>query len=170
MAQPPDTLRGRIRITEQGEVISFKYSMRGLARRNLDTVLAAVLEASSDETPEEPEPRWVEIMEGLSAKARKTYLDLVYEDEDFLTFFSEASPIGELSTAQYGEPSGAAGAEPRGRQPQGHTLGVRLDPEPLFAPFVVRCRNRPWWSRFHREGTGGPARDVRGLALLPHTR
>src|SRR5829696_6038803 len=51
MAQPPKTLRGRNRITEQGEVISFKYSMRGLARRNLDTVLAAVLEASADESP-----------------------------------------------------------------------------------------------------------------------
>jgi phosphoenolpyruvate carboxylase len=102
MAQPPHTLRGRIRITEQGEVISFKYSMRGLARRNLDTVLAAVLEASADETPDEPEPQWVEIMEGLSAKARDTYLGLVYEDEDFLTFFSEASPIGELSLLNMG--------------------------------------------------------------------
>jgi phosphoenolpyruvate carboxylase len=103
MAQPPHTLQGRIRITEQGEVISFKYSMRGLARRNLDTVLAAVLEASADETPDdEPEPLWVEVMEGLSAKSREAYLSLVYEDEDFLAFFSEASPIGELSLLNMG--------------------------------------------------------------------
>jgi phosphoenolpyruvate carboxylase len=102
MAQPPDTLRGKIRITEQGEVISFKYSMRGLARRNLDTVLAAVLEASADETPREPEPRWVEAIEELSKNARETYRALVYEDEDFLPFFSESSPIGELSLLNMG--------------------------------------------------------------------
>jgi len=102
MAQPPGTLDGRIRITEQGEVISFKYSMRGLARRNLDTVLAAVLEASADDHPVEPDPRWVEVMEELSATARKTYHALVYEDEGFLGFFSEASPINELSMLNMG--------------------------------------------------------------------
>jgi phosphoenolpyruvate carboxylase len=102
MAQPPETLQGKIRITEQGEVISFKYSMRGLARRNLDTVLAAVLEASANETPREPEPRWIEAMEELSTTARETYRDLVYRDEDFLTFFSQASPIGELSLLNMG--------------------------------------------------------------------
>jgi phosphoenolpyruvate carboxylase len=102
MAQPPDTLHGRIRITEQGEVISFKYSMRGLARRNLDTVLAAVLEASADDTPREPEPRWVEVMDDLSATAKEAYRSLVYEDEDFLAFFSESSPIGEISLLNMG--------------------------------------------------------------------
>src|SRR5215211_2324028 len=102
MAQPPHTLQGKIRITEQGEVISFKYSMRGLARRNLDTVLAAVLEASADGSPAELEPHWIEVMEDLSAKAREAYLGLVYEDEDFLAFFSEASPIGELSLLNMG--------------------------------------------------------------------
>jgi phosphoenolpyruvate carboxylase len=102
MAQPPNTLDGKIRITEQGEVISFKYSMRGLARRNLDTMLAAVLEKSADGSPREPEPRWVEAMEDLSERARKTYRELVYDDPDFLTFFFEASPIGELSMLNMG--------------------------------------------------------------------
>jgi phosphoenolpyruvate carboxylase len=102
MAQPPGTLDGKIRITEQGEVISFKYSIRGLARRNLDTVLAAVLEASADDHPKEPDPRWVDAMDDLSATAREAYRALVYEDEDFLTFFSEASPIKELSLLHMG--------------------------------------------------------------------
>ncbi|WP_166176037.1 phosphoenolpyruvate carboxylase [Rubrobacter tropicus] len=102
MAQPPGTLDGSIRITEQGEVISFKYSMRGLARRNLDTILAAVLEATADHSPPEPEPHWVEAMEELSATARKAYRRLVYEDERFLPFFSQASPIGELSSLNMG--------------------------------------------------------------------
>jgi phosphoenolpyruvate carboxylase len=102
MAQPPNTLDGKIRITEQGEVISFKYSMRGLARRNLDTVLAAVLEKSADGSPREPEPRWAEAMEDLSETAHKTYRELVYEDRDFLDFFFEASPIGELGMLNMG--------------------------------------------------------------------
>jgi phosphoenolpyruvate carboxylase len=102
MAQPPGTLGGRIRITEQGEVVSFKYSMRGLARRNLDTVLAAVLEASADDHPVEPDPRWIEVMEDLSATARKTYRALVYEDKGFPAFFSDASPVRELSMLNMG--------------------------------------------------------------------
>jgi phosphoenolpyruvate carboxylase len=102
MAQPPGTLDGKIRITEQGEVVSFKYSMRGLARRNLDTVLAAVLEASADDHPVDPDPRWVEVMEDLSATACNTYRALVHGDEGFLDFFSEASPIQELSLLNMG--------------------------------------------------------------------
>jgi phosphoenolpyruvate carboxylase len=102
LAQPPGTVGGRIRITEQGEVISYKYSMPGLARRNLDTVLAAVLEASAEEREQEPKKEWVEAIERLSASSSETYRDLVYEDEDFYAFFSEASPIGELALVNIG--------------------------------------------------------------------
>ena len=100
--QPPGTLDGRIRITEQGEVISFKYSMRGLARRNLDTVLAAVLEATTEEAPKAPKEEWLQALEEVSATARKTYRALVHEDEDFPHFFSGASPIEELSLLNMG--------------------------------------------------------------------
>jgi phosphoenolpyruvate carboxylase len=102
LAQPSGTVEGRIRITEQGEVISYKYSMPGLARRNLDTILAAVLEASAEEKAREPKKEWVEALEQLSAASCETYRGLVYKDEDFLPFFSEASPIGELSLVNIG--------------------------------------------------------------------
>src|SRR5918998_838864 len=101
-APPAGTVGGRIRITEQGEVISYKYSMPGLARRNLDTILAAVLEASAEEKAREPKKEWVEAIERLSASSAETYRDLVYEDEDFYAFFSEASPIGELALVNIG--------------------------------------------------------------------
>src|SRR5918994_1545763 len=128
MAQPPNTLQGRIRITEQGEVISFKYSMRGLARRNLDTVLAAVLEASADRSPGEPDPRWIEVMEGLSATARESYRALVFEDEDFLTFFSQASPIGELSLLNMGSRPARRGQNPPADTPRGLPRGFAWTP------------------------------------------
>jgi phosphoenolpyruvate carboxylase len=157
MAQPPHTLQGRIRITEQGEVISFKYSMRGLARRNLDTVLAAVLEASADETPDdEPEPLWVEVMEGLSAKSREAYLSLVYEDEDFLAFFSEASPIGELSLLNMG-------SRPARRVQSPAVGSLRAIPW-VFAWTQNRFLLPPWYGA----GTtlGGYASTEQGLAVL----
>lgn len=102
MAQPAGTLDGNIRITEQGEVISFKYSMRGLARRNLDTVLAAVLEATAETSPPAPKAAWTETMDELSKISRGAYRSLVYEDEDFLPFFAGASPIGELPSLNMG--------------------------------------------------------------------
>ena len=102
MAQPAGTLGGKIRITEQGEVISFKYSMQGLARRNLNTVLAAVLEASAEGSGRRPDPSWLEAMENLSSAAKDVYKSLVYQDPDFLTFFSQASPIKELSMLNMG--------------------------------------------------------------------
>lgn len=101
-AQPSGTLAGKIRITEQGEVISFKYSMQGLARRNLNTVLAAVLEATTEEQASTPSPRWVNVMDDLSNTAQDAYRSLVYKDEGFQEFFSEASPIRELSLLNMG--------------------------------------------------------------------
>lgn len=102
MAQPPGTVQGRIRITEQGEVISFKYSIHELALRNLNSVLAAVLEASAMEKIQQPHPTWVSAMETLSTEAGKAYRRLVYEDKDFLQFFYQASPIRELSLLNIG--------------------------------------------------------------------
>jgi phosphoenolpyruvate carboxylase len=102
LAQPPGTVAGNIRITEQGEVISFKYGMKGLARRNLDTVLAAVLEASAIDGDAGPNEKWVDALERLSTRSREVYRGLVYEDEDFLRFFAATTPIQELPLLNIG--------------------------------------------------------------------
>ena len=156
MAQPPGTLDGRIRITEQGEVVSFKYSMRGLARRNLDTVLAAVLEASADDHPVEPDPRWVEVMEDLSVTARKTYRALVYEDEGFLSFFSEASPIRELSLLNMG-------SRPARRVQNPAVQSLRAIPW-VFAWTQNRCLLPSWYGA--GSALGAYARKDDGLKVL----
>ena len=77
--------------------------MEDLARRNLNTVLAAVIETSAGPGEAETvEERWGRALEGLSARSREVYRYLVYEDEDFLRFFSEATPIRELSLLNIG--------------------------------------------------------------------
>ncbi|MBA2535403.1 MAG: phosphoenolpyruvate carboxylase [Rubrobacter sp.] len=156
MAQPPDTLHGPIRITEQGEVISFKYSMRGLARRNLDTVLAAVLEASADESPREPDPQWNRAMEDLSETARGAYRALVYEDEDFLPFFSESSPIGELSLLNMGS------------RPARRVQNPTVDSLRAIPWVFAWTQNRFLLPSWYGAGTalGGYAADARNLHIL----
>ena len=77
--------------------------MEDLARRNLNAVLAAVIETSAGPGEAETvEERWGRALEGLSARSREVYRYLVYEDEDFLRFFSEATPIRELSLLNIG--------------------------------------------------------------------
>jgi phosphoenolpyruvate carboxylase len=156
MAQPPATLHGPIRITEQGEVISFKYSMRGLARRNLDTVLAAVLEASADESPREPDPRWSRAMEDLSETAREAYRALVYEDDDFLPFFSESSPIGELSLLNMGS------------RPARRVQNPTVDSLRAIPWVFAWTQNRFLLPSWYGAGTalGGYAADARKLGIL----
>ncbi len=156
MAQPPATLDGAIRITEQGEVISFKYSMRGLARRNLDTVLAAVLEKSADSSPAGPAPHWVEAMDELSAIARRTYRELVYDDEGFLAFFSEASPIKELSLLNMG-------SRPARRVESPDVESLRAIPW-VFAWTQNRFLLPSWYGA--GSALGAYAKSDEGLALL----
>lgn len=103
LAQPAGTLEGRIKITEQGEVISSKYSNRHIAERNLELVLSAVTEATRFH-PREPkeERKWESAMGELSEASYRAYRSLVYQDEDFLTFFQHATPIEEVSSLNIG--------------------------------------------------------------------
>ncbi|MEY4730980.1 MAG: hypothetical protein RL020_2138 [Pseudomonadota bacterium] len=104
LAQPPGSVNGQIRLTEQGEVIASKYSNPEIGRRNLETLAAATLEATllkRDESVEHSE-EFFKVMESLSASAFKAYRSLVYETEGFTQFFREATPISEIAELNIG--------------------------------------------------------------------
>jgi phosphoenolpyruvate carboxylase len=103
-AQPPGSVNGHIRITEQGEVIASKYSDPDIGRRNLETLVAATLEATvlTPESPGADEARYREILEYLSEKAFRAYRSLVYETPGFRQFFQEATPIAEIAELRIG--------------------------------------------------------------------
>ena len=103
LAQPGGAVRGQIRITEQGEIISSKYSNGEVGRRNLETLVSATLEATltHEETPA-PDPAYLDTMEALSTAAYKAYRSLVYETEGFERYFWSSTVITEIATLNIG--------------------------------------------------------------------
>lgn len=101
LAQPGRSIDGRIKITEQGEVLASKYSLPDLALYNLETVTTAVIQASllGSGGFDDIEP-WNEIMEDLATRSRARYRHLIYEQPDFLDFFHQVTPIQEISQLQ----------------------------------------------------------------------
>lgn len=103
LAQPVGAVQGQIRVTEQGEIISSKYSNPDLGRRNLEAMTAATLEATLLQ-PERtaPDEHFLEIMEQLSAHAFDAYRGLVYETEGFEDYFQASTVISEISSLNIG--------------------------------------------------------------------
>ncbi|WP_312487382.1 phosphoenolpyruvate carboxylase [Sphingomonas sp.] len=103
-AQPHGTVQGRIRITEQGEVIAGKYGTRDSALTNLEAMASATLLASlePDRLSAADTARFTAAMEALSATAFTTYRDLVYGTEGFRTFFRQMTPIAEIAGLKIG--------------------------------------------------------------------
>ncbi|BAZ66370.1 MAG: phosphoenolpyruvate carboxylase [Pelatocladus maniniholoensis HA4357-MV3] len=100
LAQPGHSINGRIKITEQGEVLASKYSLRDLALYNLETVTTAVIQASLLKTGFDDIEPWNEIMEELAVRSRTHYRSLIYEQPDFIDFFHQVTPIEEISLLQ----------------------------------------------------------------------
>ena len=95
MAQPAGTVQGRIRMTEQGEMIARRFGDQPTARRNLDGLAAAVLMAS-DRPVVRPDPKVEAAMTALAQASFEGYRALVYDDPAFEDFFWSATPIGEI--------------------------------------------------------------------------
>ena len=103
IAQPGGAVNGQIRITEQGEIISSKYSNPEVGRNNLEILAAATLEASLLQPKHSaPSQDYLKAMEQLSALAFKAYRGLVYETEGFADYFWGSTVITEISTLNIG--------------------------------------------------------------------
>jgi phosphoenolpyruvate carboxylase len=107
LAQPPGTVNGQIRLTEQGEIISSKFSNPEIGRRNLELLVAATLEAGLMPHGEDAEAvarlaRFEGVMAELSQRAYAAYRDLVYETPGFTDYFFAATPIAEIAELNLG--------------------------------------------------------------------
>jgi phosphoenolpyruvate carboxylase len=102
LAQPKGTVAGRIRITEQGEVVANKYADPAIGRENLETMTAATLLATLGKRDSDEHAAGAALMAELSAASMRAYRALVYETPGFAQFFREATPIGEISSLNIG--------------------------------------------------------------------
>ena len=102
LAQPPGTVRGQIRLTEQGEVIGSKYANPEIGRRNLETLVAATLEATLLQPTRNAPKAFLEAAAELSASSMAAYRALVYETPRFADYFFAATPIREIAELNIG--------------------------------------------------------------------
>lgn len=104
LAQPAGVVRGQIRVTEQGEVITSKYSTPAVGRRNLERLLAATLEATltDHENAVEPTAVFHPVMDRLSELAFAAYRELVTDTPGFTQYFHESTPLSEIATLNIG--------------------------------------------------------------------
>ncbi|MBS7350158.1 MAG: phosphoenolpyruvate carboxylase [Comamonas sp.] len=102
LAQPPGTVRGQIRLTEQGEVIASKYANPDIGRRNLETLAAAMLEATLLQPTKPATPEFLAAAQQLSEASMAAYRQLVYETPGFADYFFTATPIREIAELNIG--------------------------------------------------------------------
>ncbi len=109
-AQPFDSFDGQLRITEQGEVLNFKYADEVLAERNLELMIAASLDALARPNARDPEghftgvlkPEWETALNTLSRLAYDFYREHILEDPGVIAYFEQSTPVGELENAKIG--------------------------------------------------------------------
>ena len=121
LAQPPGTVRGQIRLTEQGEVIGSKYANPEIGRRNLETLVAATLEATLLQPTKSATPAFLKAAALLSASSMAAYRALVYETPGFTEYFFSATPIREIAELNIG-------SRPASRKPSQKIEDLRAIP------------------------------------------
>jgi phosphoenolpyruvate carboxylase len=102
LAQPPGTVRGQIRLTEQGEVIGSKYANPEIGRRNLETLVAATLEATMLQNTKPAPQAFLDAAQWLSHASMAAYRGLVYETPGFTEYFFASTPLREIAELNIG--------------------------------------------------------------------
>lgn len=123
LAQPPGAVQGSLRITEQGEVIAAKYAEPRIAHRNLETLLAATLEATLLDVEglgDAAEPAY-EVLDDLAARAQRAYSELVHETPGFVEYFKASTPVSEIGALNIG-------SRPASRKPTTSISDLRAIP------------------------------------------
>ncbi|MBG6070507.1 MULTISPECIES: phosphoenolpyruvate carboxylase [unclassified Polaromonas] len=121
LAQPPGTVRGQIRLTEQGEVIGSKYANPEIGRRNLETLVAATLEATLLQPTKPATQAFLQAADELSLASMAAYRALVYETPGFTEYFFSATPIREIAELNIG-------SRPASRKPSQQIEDLRAIP------------------------------------------
>ena len=162
LAQPPGTVRGQIRLTEQGEVIGSKYANPEIGRRNLETLVAATLEATLLQPTKPATEAFLKAAEALSEASKAAYRALVYETPGFTDYFFSATPIREIAELNIG-------SRPASRKAARNIEDLRAVPW-SFSWGQCRLTLNGWYgfgSAVHRFLNGTPGQTRReGLALL----
>jgi len=159
LAQPAGTVDGALRITEQGEVIASKYADPESGRRNLEILVASVIEASLAERPRTDAQREqdAQVMESLSALALRAYRALVHETPGFLEYFRASTPIAEIADLNIG-------SRPASRRGSARLEDLRAIPW-VFS--WSQCRVMlPGWYGFGSAVEAWVEREARPLELL----
>ena len=121
LAQPPGTVRGQIRLTEQGEVIASKYANPEIGRRNLETLVAATLEATLLQPTKPASKAFLDAAEQLSKASMGAYRALVFDTAGFTDYFFGATPIREIAELNIG-------SRPASRKPSQKIEDLRAIP------------------------------------------
>lgn len=123
LAQPPGAVRGSLRLTEQGEVIAAKYAEPQIARRNLETLLAATLEATLLDTEGlgRSSKEAYAVLDDLAARAQRAYAELVHETPGFVDYFKASTPVSEIGALNIG-------SRPTSRKPTTQISDLRAIP------------------------------------------
>jgi phosphoenolpyruvate carboxylase len=155
LSQPPGAVAGRLRITEQGETIAFKYGLTGLAERNLEAAVAATLLTAAPGAPDRAQRGAAdpEAMDELAAVALRTYRSLVWADEAFPPFFRQFTPVDELALLEIGS---RPASRPEAAD-AGDLAALRAIPW-VFAWTQNRCLLPAWYgcgTAFEAYGLGG---------------